>query len=131
MQINANLKLLKRDVNRLISESVGYEKTMWERIGMGLERVNVGDFGFDHPICSGVLDIKSELFTKIPASLCDLFKESFRKYKLDRNNVIIGTCEKFIHNEKSKVNSDEDLRDIGFGKWLDGSENLQEMTRSL
>jgi len=40
-------------------------------------RVNVGDLGFDHPICSGV-DIKSEPFTKIPVSFCDLFKEPFR-----------------------------------------------------
>ena len=38
---NANLELLIRDVNQLKSKSVGYEKTMWERIGTELEKVDV------------------------------------------------------------------------------------------
>ncbi|CAI2183818.1 16227_t:CDS:2, partial [Funneliformis geosporum] len=34
----------------------GYEKTMWERIETELEEVDIESLGFDHPICSGVLD---------------------------------------------------------------------------
>ncbi|CAI2201308.1 12804_t:CDS:1, partial [Funneliformis geosporum] len=41
------------DVGQCISESTSYEKTMWERIEMELEEINVENLGFDHPICSG------------------------------------------------------------------------------
>ena len=79
---NANLRYLKRDVGQLMNESTGYEKIMWERIEMELNNINVENLGFDHPICSGVLDIKSEPFINIPESFCDIFKEPFQKYKL-------------------------------------------------
>jgi hypothetical protein len=96
---------------------------------MELGKINVESLGFNHPICSGVLDIKSELFTKIPGLLCDIFKEPFKKYKLDYNDMIMNTCKEIIYNEELKINLDEDLRNIEFGKWLDNSERLQETTK--
>ena len=128
---NANLRCLKRDVGQLMNESTGYEKIMWERIEMELNNINVENLGFDHPICSGVLDIKSEPFINIPESFCDIFKEPFQKYKLEQNQDILDTCKEFIQNEESKINEDEDLRDVGFGKWLDSSERLQDTTRRI
>ncbi|CAI2197357.1 12319_t:CDS:1, partial [Funneliformis geosporum] len=44
---------------------------------------------FDYLICSGVLDIKSELFTNMSGSVSDIFKEPFRKYKLEQNHDIM------------------------------------------
>ena len=81
---NANLRFLKRDVGQLINESIDYEKTMWERIEMELEQVDVESLGFDHPICSGVLDIRSEPFTKMPGSFCDIFKEPSKKFLMSQ-----------------------------------------------
>src|SRR6266542_4452251 len=78
---NANLRYLKRDVGQLINNSTSYEKTIWERIKMELEQINVENLGFDHPICSGVLDIKSKPFIEMPESLCDIFKEFFVSLK--------------------------------------------------
>ncbi|RGB29539.1 hypothetical protein C1646_795274 [Rhizophagus diaphanus] len=49
---NTNLRSLKRDVGQYITESVSYEKTMWERIETELEEINVKSLGFNHPICS-------------------------------------------------------------------------------
>ncbi|PKC50426.1 hypothetical protein RhiirA1_486395 [Rhizophagus irregularis] len=63
-----------------------YEKTMWERIETELEKINVENLGFDHLICSGILDIKSEPFSNMPGSVSDIFKELFRKYKLEQNH---------------------------------------------
>ena len=74
---NVNLRSLKRDVGQCKSESASYEKTMWERIEMELEKINVKNLEFDHLICLGVLDIKSEFFTDIPESVSDIFKEPF------------------------------------------------------
>src|SRR5947199_4791883 len=98
---------------------------------MELEKVDVKSLEFDHSICFRVLDIKSELFTKMPESFCDIFKEPFEKYKLDHNDMILDTCREIIHNEESKINLDEDLSNIEFGKWLDSSERLQEMARRV
>ncbi|CAI2197455.1 2020_t:CDS:1, partial [Funneliformis geosporum] len=96
-----------RDVRRCITESASYEKTMWERIETELGEIDVENLGFDHPICSGVLDIKSESFINMPGSVSDIFKEPFRKYKLERNHDIMETCIEFIQNEESKINMDE------------------------
>ena len=128
---NANLRSLKRDVEQCVNGSVSYEKTMWERIEVELNNINVENLGFDHLICSGVLDVKLEPFINIPGSFCDIFKEPFQKYKLEQNHDILDTCEEFIQNEESKINEDEDLRDVGFGKWLDSSERLQDTTRRI
>ncbi|CAI2185467.1 18624_t:CDS:1, partial [Funneliformis geosporum] len=82
---------------------------MWERIEIELEEVDIESLGFDHPLCSGVLDVKSEPFTKIPGSFCDIFKEPFEKYKLDYNNMIMDTYREIIYNEELKINLDKDL----------------------
>ena len=68
---NTNLRSLKHDVERCITESTSYEKTMWEIIETELEKINVKNLRFNHSICSGVLDIKSEPFTNMPGSVSD------------------------------------------------------------
>ena len=98
---------------------------------MELNNINVENLGFDHPICSGVLDIKSEPFINIPKSFCDIFKELFQKYKLEQNWDILNTCKEFIQNEKLKINEDEDLHDVEFEKWLDSFKRLQDTTRQI
>jgi len=70
-------------------------------------------------------------FIEIPESLYDIFKESFEKYKLNHNDIIMNTCKKIIHNEKLKINLNKDLHNIEFRKWLNSSEKLQEMTRQI
>jgi hypothetical protein len=127
---SANLQLLKRGVGRVINSTSGYKKTLWKRIETELEEVDVESLGFDHPICSGVLDVGSEPFTEMPVSFCDMFKEPFQEYKLDRNDFIMNTCVETIRNEESKIDLDEDLH-VEFGKWLDASEKLQEMTKRI
>ena len=128
---NANLRSLKRDVGQCKSESASYEKTMWERIEMELEEINVENLGFDHQICSGVLDIKSEPFTNMPGSVSDIFKEPFRKYKLEQNHDIMEACKEFIQNEELKINIDEVLGNINYGEWLDKPEELQDLTKRM
>src|SRR5437763_5716224 len=83
---NANLRSLKRDIGQCKSESASYEKTMWERIEIELEEINMENLEFDHLICSDILDINSELFTDIPGSVSDIFKKPFQKYKLEQNH---------------------------------------------
>ena len=108
-----------------------YEKTMWERIETELEEINVENLEFDHSICSGVLDIKSEPFTNMPESVSDIFKKLFWKYKLEQNHDIMEACKEFIQNEESKINIDEVLDNINYGEWLDKPEELQDLTKRM
>ena len=128
---NANLRSLKRDVGQCKSESVSYEKTMWERIEIELEEINVENLEFDHPICSGVLDIKSKPFTNMPGSVCNIFKKPFQKYKLEQNHDVMEACKEFIQNEELKINVNEVLGNINYGEWLDKSEELQDLTKRI
>jgi hypothetical protein len=68
---------------------------MWKIIEMEFEKINVKNLGFDHPICSSVLDIKSEPFTNMPGSVSDIFKKPFRRYNLEQNYNIIEACKEF------------------------------------
>ncbi len=67
----------------------------------------------------------------MPESLYDIFKESFEKYKLDHNDIIMDICKEIIYNKESKINLDENLHNIEFGKWLNSFEKLQEMIRQI
>ena len=102
---------------------------MWEIIETELEEINVENLRFDHPICSGVLDIKSEPFTNMPGSVSDIFKEPFQRYKLEQNHDVMEACKEFIQNEELNINMDEILNNINYGEWLDKSEELQDLTK--
>ncbi|CAI2194560.1 6391_t:CDS:1, partial [Funneliformis geosporum] len=82
---------------------------MWKIIVTELEEINVENLGFNHPICSGVLDIKSEPFTNILGSVSDIFKKPFRRYNLEQNHDVIEACKEFIWKEESKINMDDVL----------------------
>jgi hypothetical protein len=62
---------------------------------------------------------------------CDVFKELFQKYRLDQNDIIIDVCKEFIHNEKSKINMDDNLSNIEYERWLDNLKMLQTMFRQI
>ena len=40
-------------------------------------------------------------------------------------------CKEFIHNEKTKINVDDELSNVKYGRWLDNSEKLQTMSRQI
>ncbi|CAI2198275.1 15495_t:CDS:2, partial [Funneliformis geosporum] len=50
------VKNFENVLERVINNSSGYEKTMWKRIETELEEVDIESLGFNHPLCSGVLD---------------------------------------------------------------------------
>ena len=94
-----------------------------KRIETELEEVDIESLRFDHPIYSGVLDIKFKSFIEMLVLFCDIFKDPFQKYKLKHCNIILNSYKEFIYNEKSKINLDEDLHD-GFERWLNSSKKL-------
>ncbi|CAJ0760674.1 16972_t:CDS:2, partial [Entrophospora sp. SA101] len=61
-----NLDTLKRETRKLANNTSGLEKNMWEYIANELSKLRVSDLGYDHPLCSGILDVCSEPLVKMP-----------------------------------------------------------------
>jgi len=74
---------LKCNIRQYVNGNVSYKKTIWKRIEIELNNINVKNLEFDYLICSGILDAKSESFINIPELFYDIFKELFQKYKLE------------------------------------------------
>lgn len=127
----ANLRALKRTVGGRIHDTTGSEKSMWVRIEKELENVDVQSLGFDHPICSGVFDTEFEPFNNIPTSFHDIFKQSFQKFKLKESEMVMDTCREFFDNLGNEEPMDVGLDNVIYGKWLDGSNKIQEMTKQI
>ncbi|CAJ0766541.1 10844_t:CDS:1, partial [Entrophospora sp. SA101] len=51
-----NLDTLKCEKRKLSNNTLGLEKTMWECAVSDLSKLWVGELGYDHLLCSGILD---------------------------------------------------------------------------
>ena len=60
----------------------------------------------------------------MPGSFCDVFKEPFQKYRLNQNDIIIDVYKEFIHNEKLKINMNDNLSNVKYERWLNNPEML-------
>jgi hypothetical protein len=52
----------------------------------------------------------------MPGSVSNIFKEPFRRCKLEQNHDVMEACKEFIRNEESKINMDEVLGNINYGE---------------
>ena len=43
----------------------------------------------------------------------------------------MDVCKEFIHNEKSKINVDNNLSNVEYERWLDKPEMLQTISRQI
>src|SRR6266511_2583911 len=98
---------------------------MWKNIEEQLNEIKVEDLGYDHLLCSGILDISSTPFTKMAKDICNHFNVLSDKFSIPFNKAIMNTCENFVHKEKEKKKiSDNNPKSFGnarYGEFLDGS----------
>lgn len=102
---------------------------MWEDISKELEKVKLNNLRYDHPLCSGIL----ELFPGIDRNT---FQNQAEKYKINDNQNsqnIKKICHDFMEQqdlEQESIRSNS-IQNIEFGKLLDPSEILQQMTEKI
>ncbi|RIB11352.1 hypothetical protein C2G38_2042762 [Gigaspora rosea] len=60
-----NFETLKNEVHKLAMSAIEEKKPMWETVESELQKIKIADLGYDHPLCSGILDDSSVPFTKI------------------------------------------------------------------
>ncbi|UZO04205.1 uncharacterized protein OCT59_024596 [Rhizophagus irregularis] len=84
---------------------------MWERIEMELEEINVENLGFNHPICSGVLDIKADYMMVV---------------QLGKNAEL-----EIVYLETGRPNSSQDKRVRDHKKLIRFSKDSINTTRSI
>lgn len=106
---------------------------MWKSIEKELGKANVEDLGYDHPLCSGILDDSSFPFTKISKDSCEVFREQIKIYIIPSNEFLKITCEEFVQKEKEKDLSKLSVTygNARFGEFLDGPEKLLELTNQI
>ncbi|RIA99805.1 hypothetical protein C2G38_2237688 [Gigaspora rosea] len=68
------------------------EKPMWKTVKSELQKIKIADLGYDHPLCSGILNDSSVPFTKI--------QKNFAKFLVRQCKIQVNT---FLDNpEKLK-----------------------------
>ncbi len=71
---------------------------MWRNLHKELNKDEVENLSYDHPLSSGILDTNSESFINpsISESDCKTFQKSIKKYNINEVEFIKQTCIKFM-----------------------------------
>ncbi|CAG8786330.1 16491_t:CDS:1, partial [Dentiscutata erythropus] len=69
------------------------EKSMWKNIENELEKIQIEELGYDHPLCSGILDDSSKPFTEEDKKV---FKAPSRKFLIQHDETLKDICKKFV-----------------------------------
>lgn len=109
---------------------------MWQWIFNELEKVNVCQLAYDDPLSTGILDISSEPLKHMPEEYRNIFQEPIKKFLIMENQEIKQICNEFLQSEERKnlwkrVRVSQDIQDIEFGKLLDTTVDLQQMTSKM
>ena len=94
---------------------------MWEEVEARLKEINVEDLGYDHPLCSGILDDGSVPIINISDRSREIFNASSNRILIPTSEMIMNSCEQFIQKEKEKghVKKINNFGDVQFGEFLD------------
>ena len=95
---------------------------MWKTVERELQKINLENLGYAHPLSSGIMDDSLEPITEMPEELRNIFRSSSRKYIIPIDAKLQATCEKFVQSEKKKYleGPPKLVGNAVFGKFLDG-----------
>ncbi|CAG8514325.1 17289_t:CDS:2 [Cetraspora pellucida] len=103
-----NLNMLKWNVAHAVANANSEdEKLLWERLENDLKNVDLNKLSYNHPLCSGILDIDSSPISDLPETLL------YSKGRYQSRGTTLETC------------------DPPFGQWIENSENLKSITKRL
>ncbi|CAG8721920.1 17060_t:CDS:2 [Dentiscutata erythropus] len=129
-----NFEILKNEVHKLalLESNSDKEKDMWQAVEMELNKINVEKLGYDHPLCSGILDDSLEPFTTISKDFLKTFKKPCKKFELPESTELKNICVEFVQKENEKyLNPPQNFGNAVFGEFLDKPEKLQELTNQM
>ncbi|CAG8801228.1 23167_t:CDS:10, partial [Gigaspora margarita] len=128
-----NFETLKNEVHKVAMSAIEEEKTMWEAVESELQEIKIEDLGYDHLLCSEILDDSSVPFTKMPEDLRQIFNASSKKFLIPNNSILKKFCEDFVRKEKNKC-TEKLPKSFGSTKYrtfLDNPEKLKEITNEM
>ncbi|CAG8615083.1 5815_t:CDS:2 [Paraglomus occultum] len=59
-RVEDNVKMVIRNVQSAMKKCSGLQYKMWENVKNELAKLDLSKLGYDHPVCSGILDCESE-----------------------------------------------------------------------
>ena len=109
------------------------EILLLERLENDLEEINVAQLPYNHPLCSGILDVELKPISDMPESLRNIFEqETKKKYTLPNNDTILQTCEDFIQEVSIRTEvSQPSTYDPPFGEWIERPEKIEILTKQI
>ncbi|CAG8820469.1 30612_t:CDS:2, partial [Racocetra persica] len=129
-----NLNMLKGNVAHVVANAnTEDEKLLWQRLENDLKTVELNKLPYNHPLCSGILDIESSPISDLPETLRDVFEKNTKlKFCMDNNEMLLQTCKEYIQEVSIRVEEPLlEAPDPLFGQWIENSEKLKNITKRL
>jgi len=109
---------------------------MWKDIHQQLKNVDIDNYPYDHPLCSGILDTSSEPIVNLSESTRNTFQKPIEKYIINENKPLKNICKKFVKDEKLSYQQKLflgrfEIQDVNFGEFIDTPANLHQITDDM
>ncbi|CAJ0759941.1 1934_t:CDS:2 [Entrophospora sp. SA101] len=127
-----NVKMVIRNVQSAMKKCSGLQYKMWEKVKNELGKLDLSKLGYDHPVCSGILDCESEPISTLLPELRTVLQKGADDFLIEKK--INDLCEKFTLEEEKRILAEETAlspRIVSAGKWLDSSEKLESITTQI
>ncbi|CAG8587433.1 13143_t:CDS:2 [Gigaspora margarita] len=93
------------EVPWVVNASKNFETLKNEVHKSELQKIKIADLGYDHPLCSGILDDSSVPFTKMPEKLCKIFNASKKNKRTERIPKSFGSA-KYISKVEAYIETE-------------------------
>ncbi|RIB02957.1 hypothetical protein C2G38_827001 [Gigaspora rosea] len=126
-----NVRMVTRNVQSAMKKCSGLEYKMWKKVKNELGKLDVSKLGYDHPVCSGILDYESKPISTLLPEHRDMFQEGVKKFVIEKDQKLCDLCEKFTLGEENRILMEEVAltpRIVASGEWIDSSEKLEAIT---
>ncbi|CAG8803196.1 44291_t:CDS:10, partial [Gigaspora margarita] len=97
-QAQENVRMVTRNIQSAMKKCSGLEYKMWEKVKNELGKLDVNKLGYDHSVCSGILDYESKPISMLLPEHRDMFQVALTP------------------------------RIVASGEWIDSSEKLEAIT---
>ncbi|CAJ0868114.1 18772_t:CDS:2 [Entrophospora sp. SA101] len=106
-QAEENVKMVIRNVQSAMKKCSGLQYKMWEKVKNELGKLDLSKLGYDHPVCSGILDCESEPISTLLPELRTVLQKGADDFLIEKNKKINDLCEKFTLEEEKHILAEE------------------------
>ncbi|CAG8822817.1 43764_t:CDS:1, partial [Gigaspora margarita] len=104
------------------------ENSMWKNIKNELEKIQIEKLGYDHSLCSGILDDSLKPFTALSEEDKNVFKASSKKFLIQHDETLKNICKKFVLG-KTEKNYNEEYGDALYDEFFGSTQKVKRVNK--